>query len=124
MKKIDTNELRAQLDTFSPEQQSEHDRALLNQYINVFRTLSGVVEHSVHHFKDISEQVNSSTAKVEQILPALKAANMVRVLLVLVIYANMMFVHSGVLWVILGCGFGLEVFVWLVVWYLRRKGWV
>ena len=45
-------------------------------------------------------------------------------LLVLVIYANMMFVHSGVLWVILGCGFGLEVFVWLLVWYLRRKGWV
>ena len=45
-------------------------------------------------------------------------------LLVLVIYANMMFVHSGVLWAILGCGFGLEVFVWLLVWYLRRKGWV
>ena len=77
MKKIDTNELRAQLDTFSPEQQRDEDRALLNQYINVFRELSGVVERSVNNFKNISEQVNASTAKVEQILPALKAANTV-----------------------------------------------
>ena len=79
MKKFNTKELRAQLDTFSPEQQRDEDRALLNQYINVFRALSGDVERSVNNFKNISEQVNASTAKVEQILPALKAANMVRV---------------------------------------------
>lgn len=64
MKKFDTDELRAQLETFSPEQQRDEDRALLNQYINEFRTLSGLVDRSVHNFKNISEQVNASTAKV------------------------------------------------------------
>ena len=49
MKKIDTDELRAQLDTFSPEQQREMDRDLLNQHINVFRTLSGIALYSVSH---------------------------------------------------------------------------
>ena len=42
MKKFDTDELRAQLDTFSPEQQRDMDRDLLNQYINAFRALSGI----------------------------------------------------------------------------------
>ena len=51
MKKIDTNELRAQLDTYSFEQQRDEDRALLNQYINVFRELSGVVERSVNSIR-------------------------------------------------------------------------
>ena len=184
MKKIDTNELRAQLDTFSPEQQRDEDRALLNQYINVFRTLSGVVERSVNNFKNISEQVNASTAKVEQILPALKAANTVRVdenikssiekvatklgdgvanafakkvrsvlddvddasgrvscpaniamsyilvmtlsilLLIMVVVANITMIHSGVLWIVLGGGLGLEILMLLFVSYLHRKGWV
>lgn len=184
MKKIDTNELRAQLDTFSPEQQRDEDRALLNEYINVFRTLSGVVEHSVNNFKNISEQVNASTAKVEQILPALKAANTVRVdeniklsiekvaaklgddvanafakkvrsvlddvddasgriscpaniamsymlvmtlsilLLIMVVVTNITMIHSGVLWIVLGGGLGMEILMLLFVSYLHRKGWV
>lgn len=184
MKKINTNELRAQLDTFSPEQQRDEDRALLNQYINVFRTLSGVVERSVNNFKNISEQVNASTAKVEQILPALKAAYTVRVdenikssiekvavklgddvadafakkvrsvlddvdnasgrvsypaniamaymlvmnlsilLLIMVVIANIVMIHSGVLWIVLGGGFGMEILMLLFVSYLHRKGWV
>ena len=184
MKKINTNELRAQLDTFSPEQQRDEDRALLNQYINVFRALSGEVERSVNNFKNISEQVNASTAKVEQILPALKAANTVRVdenikssiekvaiklgdgvadafakkvrsvldevddasgrisyptniamsfmlvmtlsilLLIMVVVANITMIHSGVLWIVLGGGLGMEILILLFVWYLHRKGWV
>lgn len=184
MKKINTNELRAQLDTFSPEQQRDEDRALLNEYINVFRALSGVVERSVNNFKNISEQVNASTAKVEQILPALKAANTVRVdenikssiekvaaklgdgvadafakkvrsvldevddasgrvsypaniamaymlvmnlsilLLIMVVIANIVMIHSGVLWIVLGGGLGMEILILLFVWYLHRKGWV
>ena len=184
MKKIDTNELRAQLDTFSFEQQRDEDRALLNQYINVFRTLSCVVDRSVHNFKNISEQVNASTAKVEQILPALKDANMVRVdenikssiekvatklgddvantfakkvrtvlddvddasgrvsypaniamaymlvmdysilLLITVVIVNITMIHSGVLWITLGGGLGMEILMLLFVWYLHRKGWV
>ena len=47
--KTDTDELRAQLDTFSPEQQRDMDRDLLNQYINVFRALSGIVEQSIRN---------------------------------------------------------------------------
>lgn len=184
MKKIDTNELRAQLDTFSPEQQRDEDRALLNEYINVFRTLSGEVERSVNNFKNISEQVNASTCKVEQILPALKAVNMVRVdenikssiekvaaklgddvanafakkvrsvlddvddasgrisypaniaisymlvmtfsilLLIMVVVANITMIHSGVLWIVLGGGLGMEILMLLFVSYLHRKGWV
>ena len=184
MKKIDTNELRAQLDTYSFEQQRDEDRALLNQYINVFRELSGVVERSVNNFKNISEQVNVSTAKVEQILPALKAANTVCVdenikssiekvaaklgdgvanafakkvrtvlddvddasgrvsypanialaymlvmiysilLLIMVVIVNITMIHSGVLWITLGGGLGMEILMLLFVWYLHRKGWV
>ena len=184
MKKINTNELRAQLNTFSPEQQRDEDRALLNEYINVFRTLSGVVEHSVNNFKNISEQVNASTAQVVQILPALKSANTVRVdenikssiekvatklgdgvadafakkvcsvldevddasgrisypaniamsymlvmtlsilLLIMVVVANITMIHSGVLWIVLGGGLGMEILILLFVWYLHRKGWV
>ena len=184
MKKIDTNELRAQLDTYSFEQQRDEDRALLNQYINVFRELSGVVERSVNNFKNISEQVNVSTAKVEQIFPALKAANTVCVdenikssiekvaaklgdgvanafakkvrtvlddvddasgrvsypanialaymlvmiysilLLIMVVIVNITMIHSGVLWITLGGGLGMEILMLLFVWYLHRKGWV
>lgn len=72
MKKIDTDELRAQLDTFSPEQQRDMDRDLLNEYINVFRALSGIVEQSIRNYKIISEQVDTSTAKVGKLLPMLK----------------------------------------------------
>lgn len=79
MKKFDTDELRAQLDTFSPEQQRDMDRDLLNQYINAFRALSGIVEQSIRNYKIISEQVDASTAKVGKLLPMLKEANTVRV---------------------------------------------
>lgn len=79
MKKIDTDELRAQLDTFSPEQQRDMDRDLLNEYINVFRALSGIVEQSIRNYKIISEQIDASTAKVGKLLPMLKEANTVRV---------------------------------------------
>ena len=43
MKKIDTDELRAQLETFSPEQQKEKDRELLNQDMENFRKLARIV---------------------------------------------------------------------------------
>lgn len=184
MKKIDTDELRAQLDTFSPEQQRDMDRDLLNQYINVFRTLSGIVEQSVRNYKIISEQVDASTAKVGKLLPMLKEANTVRVderikssiekvavkmgddvadafgkkvravlddvneasgrisipldvalacmltllfailILVLVVIVNITEIHSGVLWIVLGGGFGSEILIYWLVWYLHRKGWV
>lgn len=169
MKKFDTDELRAQLDTFSPEQQRDMDRDLLNQYINAFRALSGIVEQSVRNYKIISEQVDASTAKVGKLLPMLKEANTVRVderikssiekiavkmgddvadafgkkvravlddvneasgrisipldvaavcmltliftllILVLVIIVNITEIHSGVLWIVLGGGFGAEI---------------
>lgn len=184
MKKFDTDELRAQLDTFSPEQQRDMDRDLLNQYINVFRTLSGIVEQSIRNYKIISEQVDASTAKVGKLLPMLKEANTVRVderikssienvavkmgddvanafgkkvravlddvneasgrisipldvaaacmltllftfsILVLVVIVNITEIHSGVLWIVLGGGFGSEILIYWLVWYLHRKGWV
>ena len=184
MKKFDTDELRAQLDTFSPEQQRDMDRDLLNQYINVFRTLSGIVEQSVRNYKIISEQVDASTAKVGKLLPMLKEANTVRVderikssiekvavkmgddvadafgkkvravlddvneasgrisipldvaaacmltllftfsILVLVVIVNITEIHSGVLWIVLGGGFGSEILIYWLVWYLHHKGWV
>ena len=184
MKKFDTDELRAQLDTFSPEQQRDMDRDLLNQHINVFRTLSGIVEQSVRNYKIISEQVDASTAKVGKLLPMLKEANTVRVdesiksriekvavkmgddvadafgkkvravlddvneasgrisipldvalacmltllfailILVLVVIVNITEIHSGVLWIVLGGGFGAEMLIYWLVWYLHRKGWV
>lgn len=183
MKKIDTDELRAQLDTFSPEQQRDMDRDLLNQYINVFRTLSGIVEQNVRNYKIISEQVDASTTKVGKLLPMLKEANTVRVdesiksriekvavkmgddvadafgkkvravlddvneasgrisipldvaaacmltllftfsILVLVVIVNITEIHSGVLWIVLGGGFGSEILIYWFVWYLHRKGW-
>lgn len=184
MKKFDTDELRAQLDTFSPEQQRDMDRDLLNQYINAFRALSGIVEQSVRNYKIISEQVDASTAKVGKLLPMLKEANTVRVderikssiekvavkmgddvadafgkkvravlddvneasgrisipldvtaacmltllftfsILVLVVIVNITEIHSGVLWIVLGGGFGSEILIYWLVWYLHRKGWV
>ena len=156
MKKFDTDELRAQLDTFSPEQQRDMDRDLLNQYINAFRALSGIVEQSIRNYKIISEQVDASTAKVGKLLPMLKEANTVRVderikssiekvavkmgddvaaacmltliftfsILVLVVIVNITEIHSGVLWIVLGGGFGAEILIYWLVWYLHRKGWV
>ena len=184
MKKFDTDELRAQLDTFSPEQQRDMDRDLLNQHINAFRALSGIVEQSVRNYKIISEQVDASTAKVGKLLPMLKEANTVRVderikssiekvavkmgddvadafgkkvravlddvneasgrisipldvtaacmltllftfsILVLVVIVNITEIHSGVLWIVLGGGFGSEILIYWLVWYLHRKGWV
>lgn len=184
MKKFDTDELRAQLDTFSPEQQRDMDRDLLNQHINVFRTLSGIVEQSIRNYKIISEQVDASTAKVGKLLPMLKEANTIRVderikssiekvavkmgddvadafgkkvravlddvneasgrisipldvaaacmltllftilILVLVVIVNITEIHSGVLWIVLGGGFGAEILIYWLVWYLHRKGWV
>lgn len=181
MKKFDTDELRAQLDTFSPEQQRDMDRDLLNQYINAFRALSGIVEQSVCNYKIISEQVDASTAKVGKLLPMLKEANTVRVderikssiekvavkmgddvadafgkkvravladvneasgrisipldvaaacmltliftfsILVLVVIVNITEIHSGVLWIVLGGGFGAEILIYWLVWYLHRK---
>ena len=184
MKKFDTDELRAQLDTCSPEQQRDMDRDLLNQYINAFRALSGIVEQSIRNYKIISEQVDASTAKVGKLLPMLKEANTVRVderikssiekvavkmgddvadafgkkvravlddvneasgrislpldvalacmltllfailILVLVVIVNITEIHSGVLWIVLGGGFGSEILIYWLVWYLHRKGWV
>ena len=71
MKKFDTDELRAQLETFSPEQQREKDRELLNQDIGDFQKSARIVEQSVSHCREISRQIDASTAKVEKILPVL-----------------------------------------------------
>ena len=168
----------------SPEQQRDMDRDLLNQYINAFRALSGIVEQSIRNYKIISEQVDASTAKVGKLLPMLKEANTVRVderikssiekvavkmgddvadafgkkvravlddvneasgrisipldvalacmltllfailILVLVVIVNITEIHSCVLWIVLGGGFGSEILIYWLVWYLHRKGWV
>lgn len=183
MKKFDTDELRAQLETFSPEQQREKDRELLNQDIGDFQKSARIVEQSVSHCREISRQIDASTAKVEKILPVLQQASTVRVdenikasiqnvaakiggdvadafgkkvravlddvdkvsrrvsipidyalvylvtmffviiILVMVVWVNAAFVHSGIIWTVLGGGFGAEMFVILLVWYLHRKGW-
>ena len=157
------------------------DRDLLNQYINAFRALSGIVEQSVCNYKIISEQVDASTAKVGKLLPMLKEANTVRVderikssiekvavkmgddvadafgkkvravlddvneasgrisipldvaaacmltliftfsILVLVVIVNITEIHSGVLWIVLGGGFGAEILIYWLVWYCIVK---
>ena len=182
MKKIDTDELRAQLETFSPEQQKEKDRELLNQDMENFRKLARIVEQSVSECRDISRKIDASIAKLEKILPVLQQASTVRVdenikasiqnvaakiggdvadafgkkvravlddvdnvsrrvsipidyalvylvtmifviiILVMVVWVNAAFVHSGIIWTVLGGGFGAEMFVILLVWYLHRKG--
>lgn len=183
MKKFDTDELRAQLETFSPEQQRDEDRELFNQDIGDFQKSARIVEQSVSHCREISRQIDASTAKVEKILPVLQQASTVRVdenikasiqnvaakiggdvadvfgkkvravlddvdkvsrrvsipidyalvylvtmffviiILVMVVWVNAAFVHSGIIWTVLGGGFGAEMFVILLVWYLHRKGW-
>ena len=45
------------------------------------------------------------------------------IILVMVVWVNAAFVHSGIIWTVLGGGFGAEMFVILLVWYLHRKGW-
>lgn len=79
MKKFDTDELRAQLETFSPEQQRDEDRELFNQDIGDFQKSARIVEQSVSHCREISRQIDASTAKVEKILPVLQQASTVRV---------------------------------------------
>lgn len=37
---------------------------------------------------------------------------------------NITEIHSGVLWIVLGGGFGSEILIYWLVWYLHRKGWV
>lgn len=183
MKKFDTDELRAQLETFSPEQQRDEDRELFNQDIGDFQKSARIVEQSVSHCREISRQIDASTVKVEKILPVLQQASTVRVdenikasiqnvaakiggdvadafgkkvravlddvdkvsrrvsipidyalvylvtmffviiILVMVVWVNAAFVHSGIIWTVLGGGFGAEMFVILLVWYLHRKGW-
>ena len=53
MKKFDTDELRAQLETFSPEQQRDEDRELFNQDIGDFQKSARIVEQSVSHCREI-----------------------------------------------------------------------
>ena len=45
-------------------------------------------------------------------------------ILVLVVIVNITEIHSGVLWIVLGGGFGSEILIYWLVWYLHRKGWV
>ena len=45
-------------------------------------------------------------------------------LLIIVVIVNITMIHSGVLWIVLGGGLGMEILILLFVWYLHRKGWV
>ena len=45
-------------------------------------------------------------------------------LLLVIIVTNIMYIHSGKLWVVLGIGLGAEAFALALTWYLHRKGWV
>ena len=45
-------------------------------------------------------------------------------ILVLVVIVNITEIHSGMLWIVLGGGFGSEILIYWLVWYLHRKGWV
>ena len=45
-------------------------------------------------------------------------------LLIIVVIVNITMIHSGVLWIVLGGGLGMEILMLLFIWYLHRKGWV
>ena len=44
-------------------------------------------------------------------------------LLIIVVIVNITMIHSGVLWIVLGGGLGMEILMLLFIWYLHRKGW-
>ena len=50
--------------------------------------------------------------------------NLSILLLIMVVIANIIMIHSGILWIVLGGGLGMEILMLLFVWYLHRKGWV
>lgn len=45
-------------------------------------------------------------------------------LLLVIVVTNIMYIHSGKLWVVLGIGIGAEAFALALTWYLHRKGWI
>lgn len=45
-------------------------------------------------------------------------------LLLIIVVANIMYIHSSKLWTILVVDLGAEAFTLALTWYLHRKGWI
>lgn len=184
MKKFKTEDLRAQLDTLSPEQQWDKDKAVIEQSLEKLRVLDRSIDNNMLRLMQMTDQVKSAAVKIEKLIPSLRAAATIHMeeatkqsleatalnmgesaasvintkihkalgevknesnhislpinfaivfrimldfsimLLLVIIVANIVYIHSVKLWIILGFGIGAEAFTLALTWYLHRKGWV
>lgn len=184
MKKIKTEDLRAQLDTLSPEQQWDKDKAVIEQSLEKLSVLDRSIDNNMLRLIQMTDQVKSAANKIEKLIPSLQVAATIHMdewtkqnlettvlnmgesaaavvnakihkvlgevkaesnrisvpanfaiifmimmafsimLLLVIIVTNIMYIHSGKLWVVLGIGIGTEIFTLALTWYLHRKGWI
>lgn len=184
MKKIKTEDLRAQLDTLSPEQQWDKDKAVIEQGLEKLSVLDRSIDNNMLRLIQMTDQVKSAVAKIEKLIPSLQVAATIHMdeatkqsleatalnmgesaasvvnakihkvlgevkdesnrisvpvnfaivfiimlafsimLLLVIIAANIMYIHSERLWIVLGIGVGAETFTLALTWYLHRKGWI
>jgi len=184
MKKFNTEDLRAQLDTLSPEQQWDKDKAVIEHSLERLSVLDSSIDNNMLRLIQMTDQVKSAAAKIEKLIPSLQAAATIHMdeatkqslevtalsmgetaasvvnakihkvlgevkdesnrislpinfaivfmimmafsimLLLIIIVTNIMYIHSGKLWIVLGIGLGAEIFTLALTWYLHRKGWI
>lgn len=77
--------------------------------------------------RPVLDDVNEASGRISIPLDVAAACMLTLILhfdLVLVVIVNITEIHSGVLWIVLGGGFGAEILIYWLVWYLHRKGWV
>ena len=184
MKKIKTEDLRAQLDTLSPEQQWDKDKVVIEQGLEKLSILDRSIDNNMLRLIQMTDQVKSAAVKIEKLIPSLQVAATIHMdeatkqslettalnmgelvasvanakihkvlgevknesnrisvpvnfaiifmimmafsimLLLVIIVTNIMYIHSGKLWVVLGIGISTEIFTLALTWYLHRKGWI
>ena len=184
MKKFNTEDLRAQLDTLSPEQQWDKDKAVIEQSLERLSVLDRSIDNNMLRLIQMTDQVKSAANKIEKLIPSLQVAATIHMdeatkqslevtalsmgetaasvvnakihkvlgevkdesnrisvpvnfaiifiimlafsimLLLVIIAANIMYIHSERLWIVLGIGVGAETFTLALTWYLHRKGWI
>lgn len=73
---------------------------------------------------DVNEASGRISIPLDVALACMLTLLFTLLILVLVVIVNITEIHSGVLWIVLGGGFGAEILIYWLVWYLHRKGWV
>ena len=74
MKKFKTEDLRAQLDTLSPEQQWDKDKVVIEQSLERLSALDRSIDNNMLRLIQMIEQVKSAASKIEKLIPSLQVA--------------------------------------------------